>query len=116
MTSNVGEHPLKKVATWVFSRLSNRQFLMAAAVAVGLWAGLSAVVLKVCVHYLLEFLRSYGQQYGWIYFVSPATGILLTFLFIKYFLGGDLVRGTSHIMLAIARKSSFLPRREVYSH
>ncbi len=102
--------------TWLFSRLSNRQFLLAGAVIVGLWAGLSAVVLKATVHYLQTFLKSLAIGHSWIYFISPATGILMTYLFIKYILGGELVKGTSHVMFAIARKSSFLPRKEVYSH
>ncbi len=107
---------LRRAASWLFSSLSSRQFLLAGAVIVGLWAGLSAVALKVCVHYLQDFLKTAGLRYGWIYLISPATGILLTYLFIKYALGGDLMKGTSHVMLAIARKSSFLPRTEVYSH
>ena len=101
---------------WVLRKLSNRQFLMVGAVAVGLWAGVTAVLLKVSVHALQTWLTSLGQQYGWIYFVSPTLGILGTFLFIKWFLNGKLARGTSHVLLAIAKKSSFLPRKDVFGH
>lgn len=96
--------------------MSNRQFLMGGAVIVGLWAGLTAVLLKVSVHYLQQLLISIGQQYNWIYLVSPAVGILSTYLFIRFLLNGDLLRGTSHVLLAIAKKSSFLPRKEVFGH
>ena len=107
---------LRIVSEWLFKKLSNRQFLMVGAVIVGLWAGLSAVSLKISVHYLQELLKPLGQEYSWVYFVSPTVGILFTYLFIKLFLNGELVRGTSHVLLAIAKKSSFLPRKEVYSH
>ncbi|MEJ0055341.1 MAG: chloride channel protein [Bacteroidota bacterium] len=73
-------------------------------------------MLKVAVHYVQLVLRNLAVDYSWIYIVSPAVGIILTLLFIKYALNGRLVRGTSHVILAIARKSSFLPRRETYSH
>lgn len=89
---------------------------MGGAVIVGLWAGLTAVLLKVSVHYLQQLLISIGQQYNWIYLVSPAVGILSTYLFIRFLLNGDLLRGTSHVLLAIAKKSSFLPRKEVFGH
>jgi CIC family chloride channel protein len=89
---------------------------MVGAVIVGLWAGLTAVFLKVSVHYLQDLLKSMGQQYQWIYFVSPTLGILSTYLFIRFILNGELLRGTSHVLLAIAKKSSFLPRKEIFSH
>jgi chloride channel protein, CIC family len=97
-------------------RLSNRQFLIVSAVLVGLWAGLTAVVLKVSVHFLQQLLKEFGTNYAWLYFVSPAAGILLAYLFAKLILNGKLARGTSHVLLAIAKKSSFLPRSEVFSH
>jgi len=65
---------------WLLRKLSNRQFLMMGAVVVGLWAGLTAVLLKVSVHSLQQLLRPIGQQYGWVYFISPAIGILCTYL------------------------------------
>jgi chloride channel protein, CIC family len=102
--------------SWLLGKLSNRQFLIVGSVAVGLWAGLSAVLLKVSVYHLQELLKPIGQHYSWVYFVSPTLGIFLTYLFIKVVLNGELVKGTSHVMLAIAKKSSFLPRKEVYSH
>ncbi len=105
-----------KVAVGLLKKFSNRQFLILAAVLVGLWAGLTAVALKVSVHYLQELLKPLGEQYKWIYFVSPAIGILSTYLFIRFLLNGDLLRGTSHVLFAIAKKSSFLPCKEVYGH
>ena len=101
---------------WLLRKLSNRQFLMVGAVIVGLWAGLTAVLLKVSVHYLQDLLKSLGQENNWIYFVSPSIGILSTYLFIRFILNGELLRGTSHVLLAIAKKSSFLPRKEIFSH
>lgn len=107
---------LNIAAMWMFRRLSNRQFLIFGSVIVGLWAGLTTVLLKVSVHYLQEVLKSVSQQHGLVYFISPSIGILSAYLFTRFLLNGDLVRGTSHVLLAIAKKSSFLPKKEVFSH
>ncbi|MBK5278478.1 MAG: chloride channel protein, partial [Bacteroidia bacterium] len=107
---------LQAAPSWLLRKLSNRQFLMVGAVIVGLWAGLTAVFLKVSVHYLQETLKTLGHEHNWIYFVSPTVGILSTYLFIRFILNGELLKGTSHVLLAIAKKSSRLPRKEVFSH
>lgn len=107
---------IRIIPPWILKKLSNHQFLIIASIFVGLWAGLTAVLLKVSVHYLQESLKPFGQNYSWVYFVSPTIGILSTYLFIKFILKGDLDRGTSHVLLSIAKKSSFLPRKEVIGH
>lgn len=61
-------------------------------------------------------LGSLGQQYNWIYFIAPTIGIVSTSLFIQLFLNGNLLRGTSHVLMAIAKKSSYFPRQEIFSH
>ena len=107
---------LRLAPSWLLKKLSNRQFLMVGAIAVGIWAGLTAVVLKISVHYLQDVLVTLSQRFNWLYLVSPAVGIALTFLFIRFFLRGEFVRGTHHVLLAIAKKSSLLPKQETYCH
>lgn len=106
----------RKITDWVFGKLSNKQFLIVGAIVVGVWAGLTAVMLKLAVHYLQESIRTLGMSFIWIYLITPAVGILATILFIRFFLKNELAKGTSHVLLAIARKSSFLPRKETFSH
>ncbi len=102
--------------SWFIKKLSNKQFLITGAILIGLWAGLTAVTLKIAVHYLQEILRGFGNDFSWIYFVSPAIGIFLTNLFVKFFLKKNFAKGTSHVLLAIAKRSSFLPRTDTFSH
>jgi CIC family chloride channel protein len=101
---------------WLLRKVSSRQFILIGAIAVGLWAGLTAVLLKVTVHYLQEWLVSLSYSNNWIFVVSPALGIGATYLFVKLVLKGDLARGTSQVLFAIAKKSSFLSRKEIFSH
>ncbi len=107
---------LEFVKKLLITKLSNRQFLILGALLVGLWAGITTVLLKLSVHYLQDFIISLGIHYSWVYLISPAIGILLTFLFISVVLKGDLTKGTYHVLLAIAKKSSFLPHKETYTH
>ncbi len=107
---------LHQLANALFARLSAKQFLVFGAVVVGLWAGLTAVILKISVHYLQENIREIGLRDGAIYLVAPAVGVLLTIVFVRFVLKGELTKGTSHVLLAIARKSSVLPKKETFAH
>lgn len=98
--------------------LNDTQFLLLSSILVGLTAGLLAVLLKTLVHYVHEVLTSgisFSSSY-YLYLVLPGSGILLTVLFIKVFLGNVFMRGTGYVHYAIAKGASILPRSQMYSH
>jgi CIC family chloride channel protein len=103
---------------WLSNKFTPRQVLVLSSVLVGITAGLAAVILKSTVHsihYLITY--DYHIKYQFIlYLIFPTIGILLTVWFIKRHLKGKLGRGTSNILHAIAKKSSFLPADQMYSH
>lgn len=103
---------------WIHDHLSKQQFLIFSSALVGLTAGLSAVILKTFVFYIHKaLLRDYGIPFQYyFYLVFPFIGILLTIVFVKYFLRTDLGKGTANILYSIAKKSGFLPFHQVYSH
>lgn len=107
---------LRKVSQKLLERFTNRQFLFIAAILIALWAGLTAVVLKTVVHYITLGIHALSKDYSWIYFVTPVVGILLTVLFVRYIVRDKLQPGTWHVLLAIAKKSSVLNRKETYSY
>lgn len=86
---------------------------------VGVSAGLAAVILKLFVHlikkYLLEDLLL-KLDFKYIYLLMPLIGIGITILIVNRFLKGKLSRGTSNILYSIAKKGSFLPFQQIYSH
>lgn len=100
----------------LLQRVSNRQFLFLAAIFIAIWAGLTAVVMKLVVHYLIRNIQELSEKYSWIYLVTPLVGITLTVLFIRYVVREKLKAGTWHVLLAIAKKSSILDRKETYSY
>lgn len=103
---------------FIRNRVSNRQFLIISAIMVGITAGIAAVVLKTTVHYIQSFL-TYDfkfKYHNYLYLIFPFIGILLTVLFIKYFLKSPFGKGASHILFHISKKLSFIDKETTYSH
>lgn len=89
------------------------------SVVVGLLSGLAAVVLKNVVHWVNALLL----KVGWatvlggniLMLVYPAVGILLTILFVKYVVKGQIGHGLPEVLYSISRKNSVLPLRNTYT-
>ncbi len=99
-------------------RLTQRQLLILVSVYIGLAAGLAAVALKTFVHFIRSLLvHDDGSKtpYIWIT-LFPMVGILLSIWFVQKFLKGELNKGTAYILYVIAKKSSFVPRINIFSH
>ncbi|MEI9917895.1 MAG: chloride channel protein [Bacteroidota bacterium] len=106
---------MRKYLQIILNRFTNRQFLFLAAILIGLWAGLTAVVLKLFVHYVTIGIQAISETYDWIYLVTPVVGICITVLLVRYVIREKLRPGTWHVLLAIAKKSSKLNKKETYS-
>lgn len=110
---------IEKAIKWIHQKTTEKQFLIFASILVGVTAGIAAVILKLFVHairhYLVDgFFLKYDFKY--LYLVLPLIGIGITILIVKYILHNQLTKGNTDILLAIAKKSSFLPFRQMYSH
>jgi CIC family chloride channel protein len=110
---------IEKGIHWIHQKTSEKQFLIFSSILVGITAGIAAVVLKLFVHgirhYLVDgFFLKYDFKY--LYLILPLIGIGITILIIKYILQNQLNKGNSDILLSIAKKSSFLPFKQMYSH
>ncbi|HET6990001.1 MAG TPA: chloride channel protein, partial [Bacteroidia bacterium] len=111
-------HPIEQIIEWVHNKLDKKQFLILSSIFVGLTAGAAAVLLKWLVHLLHQGIEhDYGFKYQYLFtLLLPLIGILLTVFFVLKFLKGKLGRGNSNILYAIAKKSSNLPKDQMYSH
>lgn len=103
---------------WLHGKLDKKQFLILSSMLVGISAGLGAVILKLLVHAIQQWVtRDYHIKYQYIfYLVFPLIGIALTVLFVKKVLKGKLGRGNANILHSIARKGARLPADQMYSH
>ncbi|MCX6312388.1 MAG: chloride channel protein [Bacteroidetes bacterium] len=111
-------HPVERTIEWFHNKLAKKQFLILSSIFVGLSAGFAAVLLKWLVHlFHLAVTHDFGFKYQYLFsLVTPLIGILLTVFFVTKFLKGKLGRGNSNILFSIAKKSSNLPKDQMYSH
>ena len=106
----------KKPLLWVQNKSNPKQFIIVCAILVGLTAGFAAVVLKIAVHFLINFIGNISEGNQFLVAVFPALGISLCVAYIYFFNKNKLGKGLSNILYAIARKSSLLPKDQTYSH
>lgn len=103
----------------VHSRLNEKQFLIFSSILVGITAGVAAVILKICVHFIRQkVLHEYllRVDFKYIYLVFPLIGIGITVYIVQRFFRGNVEGGNVNILHSIAKKGSFLPFHQTYSH
>ena len=109
----------KSFFVWRKRHVSDRVFLLILSVVVGLCSGLAAVVLKSLVHltnrFLLQFNITTFVGGNLLILVYPAIGILLTVLFVRYVVRGQIGHGLPSVLLSLSRKNGVLPPRDMYS-
>lgn len=100
---------------WSQDRLSRKQFIFLSSILIGLSAGFAAIMLKTIVHYIF-LIATYEKlsQYRFFYLLLPVLGLFLTVLIGKRILKNKLQKGLSQIHYAIAKKSSILPKNQMY--
>ena len=109
-------HKFNILIEWVKSKLNKKQFLLFSSVLVGLSVGLAAMVLKSFVHYIFLFSQYISSgNYKYLPLVLPLIGILLTVLAVKYILRGKMEKGLWNIHFALAKKSSDIPKEQMYA-
>jgi len=112
-------NPIKRinfVIAWTQTKLNKKQFIIFSSILVGFSVGLAAIILKTFVHYI--FVAATYKKLGslkYLFLLLPIIGIFLTVLAVKKMLHGKLDKGLSHIHYAIAKKSSFVPKEQMYA-
>ncbi|WP_432709065.1 chloride channel protein [Pedobacter sp.] len=100
------------------TKISNRNFLIIAALVVGIISGCVAAVLKSLTHHIEEYLQT-GFQWHYkyyLYFFFPFIGILLSVMYTRRFIRiGKFETGLSPVLFTIAKKSSRVESHNIYS-
>ncbi len=97
--------------------ISDRQFLYISCVLVGISSALAVILLKSFAHWVFKFATYLDTIYKLPFSNSilPVIGILLTVFVVKKFLDGSIEKGTSQIMIAVAKRSGYMPRKQMYA-
>ena len=109
----------KSIHRWRLRHMNEQLFVLLLSVVVGLASGLAAVILKNLVHYAgravshIAAITPIGGNL--IMFFFPMLGILLTVLFVRYIVRGDIGHGLPSVLLAISRGRSELPAKNMYT-
>jgi CIC family chloride channel protein len=111
-------HLASRPIVYLQERISPRQFFIFSSILVGLSSGLAAITLKYFVHSIESFVTYYSNHYErfLVFAMFPIIGILLTVLYIRYALKSEFHKGTAEIVYAIAKKSSLIQYKEMFSH
>ena len=100
------------------TKISNRNFLVIAALIVGVLAGCAAALLKSLTHHIESFLQS-GFQWHYKYYLYiffPMIGILLSVMYTRRFIRkGKFETGLTPVLYTISRKSSKVEPHNIYS-
>ena len=97
--------------------LTERQFLYLSCILVAISSALAVIVLKTFAHRVFEFTIYIGSilKLPYMNSILPIIGILLTVFVVQKFLDGSIEKGTSQIMIAVAKKSGIMPKKQMYA-
>lgn len=105
-----------RLIIWIQQKLNPKQFVIFSAILIGLTAGLASVLLKLVVHFISVNITSLSHNNQFLIAAFPLVGIALCAAYVHYVNGNKLGKGIANILHAIAKKSSFLPKDQTYSH
>ncbi len=110
-------YKIENLIGWSQSKLTEKQFIFLSSVLVGISAAFAVIVLKSFAHSVFSFATYINGilKLSFINSVLPIVGILLTLFVVKRVLGGTIEKGTSQILYAVAKKSSVIPRKQMYA-
>jgi CIC family chloride channel protein len=87
------------------------------AVFVGLSSGLAAVSLKFALHSVKDALTGWFNvsQGSFFYLAYPGIGILITIIYVRYFVKDSIGHGITKVLYSISRNNSLLKSHNMYS-
>jgi len=110
---------IENLIAWSRDKITNKQFIFLSSVLVGISSAFAVIVLKAFAHSIFTFATYVTSisifKYGFIKGMLPVIGIMLTVFVVKRFLGGNIEKGTSQILYAVAKKASIIPKKQMYA-
>jgi CIC family chloride channel protein len=103
--------------SWLSMRLNHRQQMYLLSLLIGIISGLAAVLLKNAVHFTHQFVLEKGElfQINFLYLAFPMLGIMLTILYVKFFVKDEMGHGITKILYSLSKKGGFLKPHNSYS-
>jgi chloride channel protein, CIC family len=101
---------LTKTVKTKIADLDQRRLIYILSLIVGLLSALAAALLKNAIHYTHLFLIQTidKSSAGYFFLALPIIGMLITMLFVKFFVKDNIGHGISRVLYAISKKKSFI--------
>lgn len=100
---------------WREQHISEHYFVLILSFVIGIFTALAAVCLKEMVHGLQHFVTSAALERNWLYLVTPAVGVFLTWLVVRYVVRDDISHGVTKILIALSQRKSRIKPHNMWS-
>ncbi len=97
--------------------MSERGFITALSVIVGVLSGMAAVVIKNSVRFTQHFVHTMvsTEMHNYIYFAFPLVGIVLTVLVVKYVIRREVRHGIPNVLYSISKRKGLISNHNLFS-
>ncbi|MCZ4317891.1 chloride channel protein [Aequorivita viscosa] len=101
---------LTRFLIWRIKHIPQKQFVYIMSIAVGLLAGIGAVVLKNLTHLIQNLLQGklIAHYQTAFYFIFPLIGLTLAFLAMRYIIRNKVSHGIPSTLYAISKRKGFM--------
>ena len=100
----------QRIHSWRLRHIAPRNFVLILSLLAGTLGGFAAILLKNAVylaHLLITQVISI-KSFNLLYLILPFIGILLTYLYLKYFVRDNTGHGISRILHSISMSNSII--------
>ena len=106
----------RRILIWRNKKISERKFVLILSFIVGILSGLAAVLLKSTVHHTHYFLTNgFAEGFNFTFLIFPLIGIILTVLYVKFFVKDNIGHGVSRILYALSKNNGRIKAHNNYS-
>ena len=102
---------------WRERHISEKHLVLLLSFFVGMFAAAAAALLKSFIHLIQQLVE--GQLiingHTWWYLITPAIGITLAAVFVKYIVRDDISHGITKILYAISQRKSIIKPHNMWS-
>lgn len=102
---------------WREKNIKEKQFILILSFLVGIFTAITALILKMLIHWIQNFLTNNFNttEANYFYLVYPVVGIFLAGLFVRYVVKDDISHGVTKILYAISRRQGRIKRHNTWS-
>ncbi|MDE7092033.1 MAG: chloride channel protein, partial [Muribaculaceae bacterium] len=107
----------QKIVYWRETHIKEKTFVIILALVVGILGGFAAILLKTLIHLISTLITSHlaVNSGNYLFLVCPIIGIIISVLYVKYFVKDNISHGVTRVLYAISQNKSRLKPHNMYS-